>query len=168
MEDKLNKLIKDIDHLNAYNPKEGLPDSVFYFVGRNTPFINVDLIIRDINGSILMTWRDDKYCGQGWHIPGGIIRFQEKIEDRIKIVAKTELGISVLDQSKFLAINEIVVPNKRDRSHFISLLYECYLNNKNLELINKIANQDDRVKFFRKAPNNLLAFHDIYAKYFKN
>ena len=45
MNDKLDNLIDEIDYLNAYNPKKGLPDSIFYFVGRNTPLINVDLVL---------------------------------------------------------------------------------------------------------------------------
>ena len=114
-----------------------------------------------------MTWRDDKYCGQGWHIPGGIIRFQEKIEDRIKMVAKTELGISVSDQSKFLAINEIVVPEKKERSHFISMLYECKINKRAYDILKKKIKTDDKIKFFKKTPNDIIHFHKIYEKYFK-
>ena len=42
-----------------------------------------------------MTWRDDKYSGKGWHLPGGIIRFREKINQRIANVGKTELNIKI-------------------------------------------------------------------------
>ena len=27
---------------------------------------------------LLLTWRNDDYAGKGWHIPGGIVRFQRK------------------------------------------------------------------------------------------
>lgn len=167
MEDNLDKLIKNIDLQNAYSPEQGLPDSIFYFVGRNTPFINVDLLIRDSNGSILMTWRDDEYSGKGWHIPGGIIRFQEKINNRINQVALNELGVEVSKHNKFLEINEIIVPNKKERSHFISLLFECSIDKKASATLKKIIKVNDKIKFFKKKPKNILHFHKIYEKHFK-
>lgn len=161
MEDNLESLIHKIELLNAYNPVDGLPDSVFYFIGRNTPFINVDLLIKDSEGSILMTWRDDEYCGKGWHIPGGIIRFQEKVEDRIKKVAMSELGILLSNQNKFLEMNQIIVPGKKERSHFISMLYECELNIDAYDIV-----KNNQIKFFKKMPENILKYHLIYEKYF--
>ena len=41
----LKKNILEIEKL-VKNPKKGLPDDVFYFVGRLTPYINVDLLIK--------------------------------------------------------------------------------------------------------------------------
>ena len=59
------------------DPQEGLPEVVFLFVTRHTPMINVDLLIRDAEGRVLLTWRDDGYeHSPGWHIPGGIIRYK--------------------------------------------------------------------------------------------
>ena len=55
----LNQIEKKIN-----NPKRGLPDKIFYFVGRLTPYINVDLLIRSPTEGTLMTWRDDKYSGR--------------------------------------------------------------------------------------------------------
>jgi len=161
MEDNLENLIHKIDLLNAYNPVDGLPNSIFYFIGRNTPLINVDLLIKNPEGSILMTWRDDEHCGKGWHIPGGIIRFQEKIEDRIKKVAMSELGISVSNQNNFLEMNQIIVPGKKERSHFISMLYECELNISPFDIL-----ENNQIKFFKKMPKDILKYHLIYEKYF--
>lgn len=52
------------------NAKQGLPQEVFYFVSELTPLINVDLLIKDKSGRTLLTWRDDKFYGPAWHIPG--------------------------------------------------------------------------------------------------
>ncbi len=57
--------------------------------------INVDLLIKNKQGQTLLTWRQDRFYGPAWHIPGGIIRFKESIEDRIAKVAETELGCQV-------------------------------------------------------------------------
>ena len=106
-----------------------MPEDIFYFVGRLTPYINVDLIIRcPING-VLLTWRNDKFSGKGWHIPGGIIRFKEKIKERIKKVGINELGIKINNFKGPVEINEIIV-NQKERSHFISLLFECFIQKK--------------------------------------
>ena len=59
------------------NPSAGLPDELFYYISKTTPLVNVDLLIKDENGRILLAWREDPIAGIGWHIPGGIIRFKE-------------------------------------------------------------------------------------------
>ncbi len=77
------------------NPSKGLPDDLFYYISSTTPIINVDLLLKDENGRTLLSWRDDPHSGKGWHIPGGIIRFKETIEERINEVAKIEIGTPV-------------------------------------------------------------------------
>ena len=107
------KIYNSIKLLEKYaqKPTKGLPEDIFYFVGRLTPYVNVDLIIRcPING-VLLTWRNDKFSGKGWHIPGGIIRFKEKIKERIKKVGKNELGIKIYKFKGPIEINEIIVYN---------------------------------------------------------
>src|SRR3989339_1222570 len=109
------------------NPSAGLPDDLFYYLTTVTPMINVDLLVKDERGRTLLAWRNDQYAGKGWHIPGGIIRFKETIEDRIKMVAETEIGSAVDYDVNPIAVNEIIDPNKEIRSHFISLLYRCLI-----------------------------------------
>ncbi len=107
------------------NPKEGLPEEVFTYVSTITPLINVDLLVRNESGAVLMAWRDD-VCGQGWHIPGGIIRFKENIFTRIQKVGIQELQAEVKFEKEPMAVNEIII-GEEVRGHFISLLYRCYL-----------------------------------------
>ena len=66
-------------------PSKGLPDDLFYYVSSITPMINVDLLIKNKKGHTLLAWRDDQYAGKGWHIPGGIIRFKESINEGVRI-----------------------------------------------------------------------------------
>ena len=162
---KLKNLIAELER-NVTNASEGLPDEIFYFVSRVTPFVNVDLLI-DIPGKgILLTWRDDGYVSAGWHIPGGIIRFKEKAKKRIDLVAKEELGIKIDLARGPVEINEIFA-NHKDRAHFISLLYSCNIDKKNLEIINdKILLNPKQISFFKKKPKNLISSHEIYASFF--
>ena len=45
------------------DPNTGLPDEIFYYISRTTPFINVDLLIKDAQGRTLLAWRDDEHAG---------------------------------------------------------------------------------------------------------
>ncbi|MDR2604028.1 MAG: hypothetical protein LBC55_01570, partial [Desulfovibrio sp.] len=62
------------------------------FTSSITPMLNVDLLVRDDAGRILLSWRDDALCGTGWHVPGGVVRFQETLAERVRKTALQELG----------------------------------------------------------------------------
>jgi ADP-ribose pyrophosphatase YjhB (NUDIX family) len=108
------------------DPCRGLPEEVFLFASRIMPLINVDLLIQDDAGRTLLTWRDDESFGQGWHVPGGIIRYKETAAERIRACAREELGAEVTFDAAPLLVSETIRPC-RDRGHFISLLYRCRL-----------------------------------------
>jgi ADP-ribose pyrophosphatase YjhB (NUDIX family) len=107
--------------------KIGLPQEAFYFVSQLTPMINVDLLIKNKRGQTLLTWRQDRFYGPAWHIPGGIIRFKESIEDRIAKVAETELGCQVRFSEAPVDVRSMINKERDIRGHFISLLYLCEL-----------------------------------------
>ncbi len=156
-----------IDQLEAIinNPQEGLHDELFYFVGRLTPYVNVDLLLRDTDGKVLYTWRDDKHTGSGWHLPGGIIRFREQWLDRVKKVALHEIGVELETITGPISVNEIIVPSKRDRSHFISLLFNCSVNEFNSSLLKQKAKENPKYLLLSKtAPEHLLSWHRIYLR----
>ena len=60
-----------IENLKAEMEKESI-----------TPVVNLDLLITS-GRQILLSWRNDRYCGQGWHIPDGCVRFKDRPEERI-------------------------------------------------------------------------------------
>jgi colanic acid biosynthesis protein WcaH len=105
----------------------GLPEPVFELISRLTPMVNVDLLIRDTDSRVLMTWRADAYYGPGWHIPGGIVRFKERWERRIEAVAMAELGTCVTFDPKPLRISQPINQFRAIRGHFVSLLFDCQL-----------------------------------------
>lgn len=149
------------------DPSNGLPEDVFLFASRITPMVNVDLLIKNKRNQTLLTWRDDGYYKAGWHVPGGIIRYKETLSERIRAVAKTELGAEVVFQMNPIAINEIIHQRRRERGHFISLLYQCSL----------IATLDEGLRYqsgaprqnqwmwHERCPENLIAVHEIYRQY---
>lgn len=162
---EMKDAVKILDQ-NIKDPKIGLPDEVFYFISRNTPLTNVDLLIKDENGRTLLAWRDDIYSGTGWHIPGGIIRFREKFETRIQKVALSEIGCEVKYKAEPIALNEIFNTDMNDRGHFISILYECFLSSDTiLNTDGKKENEVGHLKWHKKCPDNLIKYHDIYRKF---
>ncbi len=166
---KFNNIEQSIDLLDSFikNPSDGLPEDVFLWVTRVTPMINVDLLIKNDQNETLLTWRDDSYYPAGWHIPGGIIRYKETISDRIRAVAESELGAKIKFNEKPLAINQVIHPSRRNRGHFISLLFECSL----------ISALDDSCRWIEgspsagewawhgSCPDNILSVHEMYRKF---
>lgn len=109
------------------DPTKGLPEEVFRLVSGLVPMVNVDLLIRNDRGEILLTWRQDGIFRPGWHIPGGIVRFKESMADRVHAVARKELGVRLSFNPMPMAMAEVVATRRRVRGHFISFLYACSL-----------------------------------------
>ena len=96
---QLQLLKKEVEKSDI-NPKDGIGEDLFLFVSSLTPIVNVDLLVYNSKGQFLLSYRDDRHCGRGWHIPGGCIRFRETIDERIKKVAYTELHLENIDYEK--------------------------------------------------------------------
>lgn len=108
-------------------------EELFLFVSSLVPIVNVDLLVYNSKGNFLLTRRKDTHCGIGWHVPGGCIRFKETIDTRIRMVAKTELGLTQFTYDKepvkvFEIFNKEYrkINNQDERAHFITLVFKCY------------------------------------------
>tara|TARA_B100000427_G_scaffold329116_1_gene344143 strand:- start:1581 stop:2099 length:519 start_codon:yes stop_codon:yes gene_type:complete len=169
LDKKKNKLKKNIKIIENYikNPKKGLPEELFLFLTRISPMINVDLLIKNNFDETLLTWRKkgEKYPS-GWHIPGGIIRFKEKIHSRVKEVANSELNCKINFSKNPIMINQIFL-NQKNRSHFISLLFLCKLKSKldkNIKYKSGIP-KIGQWKWFSRCPKNIIKPHKKYKKF---
>src|SRR5947209_6885664 len=101
------------------DPRRGLPLEIFELVSRIAPLVNVDLLIQDA-GRTLLTWRDDEHFGAGWHVPGGIIRYKERADHRIRECARLELGAEVMFDPEPILVSEFIREEQNTRGHFIS------------------------------------------------
>ncbi|MBI96358.1 NUDIX hydrolase [bacterium] len=154
--------------------KDGLPTHLFEYVSSITPMINVDLLVHDPIHGIMLSWRNDKYYGPGWHIPGGIIRFKENVITRLRKVAILELNTDSLNNFQLECINQIMNPSRDVRGHFISFLYSAKAVK---ELISNefVLNQDDTIndyssgtkKWHKTIPDNLIKQHRRYIEIMK-
>jgi len=165
MERRISEILRAWDR----DPSQGLPEEIFLLVSSLTPLINVDLLIQEESGRTLLTWRNDGYYPPGWHIPGGIIRYKEKMETRVRAVARQELDVEVDFHPVPLAVHEIINPHRKERGHFISLLYRCHLctfppENRRFQTSRPAA---DQWMWHEAFPENMIPPHKIYRPFFR-
>ncbi|MBF0382825.1 MAG: NUDIX hydrolase [Magnetococcales bacterium] len=155
----IKKAIKLLEELEK-DPTRGLNEDVFHMVSRLTPLVNVDLLIKDSTERILLTWRSDVYHGDGWHIPGGIVRYKETFSDRLNAVAANELQTTVSFAPEPIKVIQ-TINDIKTRAHFISFLFDCKLSG---DLPEKIKYRGGKAQigewcWFKQAPDDLLEIH---------
>jgi len=150
----------------------GLGNDLFLAISRLTPIVNVDLLVqKSFSGRLhtLLSWRSDEFY-LGWHSPGGVLRFKEKLKSRVKRVAEQELSSLITNIEGPLEINEIMNPSRDVRGHFLSLLYSVELGSYP-EIGSHDSNEEIKpgtLRWFLQAPNDLLRQQKIYESYFSN
>lgn len=158
------------------NPQVGLTEQLFLFASSLTPLVNVDLLIRDAEKGVLLAWRDEKYNGKGWYIPGGIIRLKETVDERIQKTAVGEIGTEIAYNRVPLMVQEDICTEKREllkneleRSHNISMLYDCRLPEGFVIKPHEKEVLPGNLKWFDHYPENLLKCHErLYGAVLKS
>ena len=150
----------------AANPGAGLPEELFLFISRLVPMVNVDLLISDDQGRKLLTWRDDEIFGAGWHVPGGMIRYRETAEERIRATALEELGAEIAFNGTPI-VRQIIDPERRLRGHLVALVYRCRLVSTLNEAIHFKGGEPQRGQWawHGRWPDNIIAAHRAYSKF---
>lgn len=162
----ISKWIKNIER-HIGDPTQGLPEEIFLFATEITPMVNVDLLIRDNKGRILLSWRDDEFYGRGWHVPGGIVRLKETFEDRIQRTAESEIGSCVLYDEKPLEVVPIICPDMKMRGHFITFVFNCKLPDDSFIQNGEKKRYDaGYLEWHKTFPTDMLKVHSFYKKYF--
>jgi len=150
---------------NGIDPRAGLPEELFLFIGRMTPLVNVDLLIQDTKKRTLLTWRSDRFYGPGWHVPGGVVRYKEAAAERVHAVARLELEAAVTFDPAPILVNENINLRARDRAHAISLLYRCRLAS-GLDPRRRYTHESpapDQWLWHERCPTNLIPEQRAYA-----
>jgi len=151
----------------ASTPEQGLPLDLFRFLSRIMPLINVDLLITDPQLGTLLTWRHDENYGPGWHVPGGIIRYKETAETRLRLTARTELDADIEWDEEPVHIAQSIEPVRRERGHMISMLYRCRLKSALPERLrfDPKAPAAGQWGWHRKCPAELIPEQDHYRRF---
>ena len=161
----INTLERDVNDFRAENPDMGLPQNIFHLVSRLTPIVNVDLLVRDSSGRVLLGWRDDEFAGSGWHVLGGIVRFKETLEQRLVKVGRLEIGCDIEYNPIPVCFKE-VFPDHLTRGHFVSFLYECTLPD-GFSIDSQRLNKDEvgYLKWHDGCPEDIVKVQEMYRKY---
>lgn len=161
------------EHIDAIesavpDPRRGLPEEVFHLLTRLTPMANVDLLIQNERRETLLTWRDDEIY-RGWHVPGGIIRYKERMVDRVAEVARLELGAVVTIKDAPVAVNEIIHASRQIRGHFIAFLFECELAGGPDERLRHDGGAPARGQWAWHGafPPDMISSHEMYRRFFE-
>ena len=172
-ENSAAEAIKEL--LRGIRPEAGLGEELFLLVSSLVPIVNVDLLVYNDKGQFLLTWRDDPPCGQGWHVPGGCIRFRESCEQRIRKVAQKELGIGDIKyELEPIKVFEIIsrehrdIKNQNERAHFITLVFKCYApDGFTIEGQSFREGEVGYMQWFDHLPDNLLSIQSCYREIIK-
>ena len=74
---KLAKELEDAVELlrNAeLDARNGMTEELFWMISALVPIPNVDLLIMNEKGQLLLSRRNDDFFEKSWHIPGGCLR----------------------------------------------------------------------------------------------
>ena len=126
-----------------------ISEELFQKIKQNTPLSCVDIILIK-NDQFLLVKRVIPPYKNKWCLPGGIIKKNQKIVERLNNVAKYELGIKVKIM-KVLGFYEKIYKDRHDISH-------CYVvttDDKNFTL----DFQANEFRFFKHIPDNIALFH---------
>lgn len=129
-----------------------LSDEDYSFIYSKSTRACVDLVI--CNGpDVLLIKRDIEPYKGDWHLPGGRIRFREKIEDAINRIVQDEVGASV-SSFNFLGYMEFLeeVQGGEER-HTVSIVFSV-----------TVINAPQNGEYFNEAPNNIIPEHKIFLQ----
>ena len=139
------------------NKHPRLPEWLFLFGTYFFPQINVKVVCKYPDGSFYLTWRDDQFKNHGWHIPGGIVRPNESLIDRVKLTINDELPFLSIDNASFnlVGFSQVLSSPPSIRSHFVSFVYVCSLS----EFAYIPSDKRDSILLACDLPENIISNH---------
>lgn len=168
----INELKTEIRE-SGIKPENGVGTELFLMTSTLVPLVNVDLLVTNSKKEILLSWRDDKHCGAGWHVPGGCIRLKETFADCIQRTALKELDSEVKFDKDPIKVFEIIwnkhrngLEDQNERAHAITIVYKCFLSD-SFEITPKPDGTPGQLKWFSALPDNLLDIQECYHRSWK-
>jgi colanic acid biosynthesis protein WcaH len=104
-----------------------------------TPLVSIDLIVSDEQGRILLGFRRNRPAQNTYFVPGGRIRKNERIQDALDRISRTELGIALGKGRLLGAFNHFYDDNYINlpglSTHYVVLAYAFKING-NAKIVN--------------------------------
>ena len=154
--------------LDKMDGTAGIGKVLFESISRLTPAVSVELIIKSQDQRrSLLTWREDELYGPGWHVPGGVVRFKEKLTSRVQKVLKNEIDVSASKIEGPIGFHEIFNEKRDKRGHFICFVYKVILIE---DPPFRTKAQDGLItrgswRWFTECPDNLIENQHSLVKY---
>ena len=127
-----------------------LPQKEFEDIYSKVPRLAVDLVIK-YKGGIIFTKRNIiPYKGK-WHLPGGTISLNERLNDAAKRITRKELGLNIKIK-KVLGYIEYFVKNKKYPLHTTSVVLLAEFSNGEI-ILNE---ESSKIKISKKIPSNTI------------
>ncbi|MBT4123825.1 MAG: NUDIX hydrolase [Candidatus Pacebacteria bacterium] len=111
----------------------------------NAPVLCVDAVLVSKEKVLLSRRRTEPFKGY-WHLPGGIVRKDETLEEALKRIVSIEIGLEDISIDKQIGIFDN--PKRDPRGHFITVAFLISSN----KLPKQINSQGEELKFFEKLP----------------
>lgn len=108
-----------------------LDKDTFLKVVDTTPFVSIDLVVRNEFDQVLLGYRRNRPAQNHWFVPGGRIRKNERTQDALQRIARVELNIAP-QQGKLLGVydhfyNDNFYGEPGISTHYVVCGYELYV-----------------------------------------
>ncbi len=117
---------------------------------KKTTFLTVDAIIIQKDEIVLIKRGDEPFKGC-WAFPGGMVEYNESVENAVVREAKEETGLDVKIEKLFKVYS---APGRDPRGHSVSVCFLCKIIGGNFEASTDAA----EVRFFKLSALPKLAF----------
>jgi ADP-ribose pyrophosphatase YjhB (NUDIX family) len=153
--------------LSEINPKEGIGDELLDFVLKLVPYIGIELFIINDYDELLLSYRNDNNY-KGWHFIGGMLRWRESWEERLRKTVLDEIGVDLEFEESPFFIKENYDKELDPRGHSVNLLFRSNISPENankLKLWNKESEpMHGELNWFSREPENIIKMHRNYFK----
>ena len=153
------------------NTDDGMPQELFLLLSGLIPLANVDLLVTNSNGQLLLERRCDSWYQNSWHIPCGCMHYGETFSHCIHATAQRELGTDVIAKREPVAVRSIfrgVDPSKvfpRERGHNVAVLFQCQTpKNWRIDNHGKTAQDDGFLAWFDTLPPDFMRIQCAYEE----
>ena len=153
----------------------GMPQELFLLVSGLVPLPNVDLLVTNAQGQILLTRRKDPWYQDSWHIPGGCMHYGESFEHCVQETARRELGTEVSISPEPITVRNVIrgvdasKEYPRERGHNVAILFACR-SPENWEIDNgmKTVDDDGFAAWFDVLPDDFMKIQYVYLDVLKS
>lgn len=93
-------------------PGGALPPAEYLEVIARAPLVSIDLIVRNVEGRVLVGLRRNEPAAGTWFVPGGTIRKNEALDAAFARISHAELGFACARRdARFVGVFEHFYPN---------------------------------------------------------